>query len=101
MLKTQLLRCQWLEENKQSYKTGKDAFTWYFGPGLGVRVYGTFQQSIAKAFQITVKTETRQCYKQISFGLAEKPEIHYPPKYKCRSYEHNQYKHAIQSINVK
>lgn len=31
-------------------------FSWYFRQGFGVRLYGGFQQSIAQAFQVTVKT---------------------------------------------
>lgn len=38
-------------------KLGGMQFTWYFGQGFGVRLYGRFQQSIAQAFKVTVKTE--------------------------------------------
>ena len=46
-----------MKENKESLKTGKNSFTWDFGQGFGLRVYGCFQQSIAQAFEVTVKTE--------------------------------------------
>lgn len=72
-----------MKETKRE-KTGKNAFTWYFGQGFSVRFYGGFQQGIAQAFEVTVKTEQDSVtYKPTTTG-----EILCYPKHKRKRWEH-------------
>lgn len=50
----------------------------YFGQGFSVRLYGGFQQGIAQAFEVTVKTEQDS----VTYKPMTTREILRYPKYK-------------------